>query len=181
MDYFKVASEIAEYLASNRGVGHTKTLLKGMEATPEARMIVVNKCTEPEINYRNKISLNSIESYSLRGFRFPIVIDNSALKHLLFGMLNQRNAEMNNPVQDGSLLSYLPAVFKDITAQLTADNKRWGDTWKYRPREGQEERTFNRYLDYLDQYRNAGTPIPWLKVIGEAIICMVREANPDDY
>jgi len=77
------------------------------------------------------------------------------------------------------LVDYLPETIEALTEQLEADQARWGDTWKTRPREGQEERVFARFADYLDQYRNAGTPIPWLKVMGEAHICLVREEHPD--
>ena len=31
--------------------------------------------------------------------------------------------------------------------------------------------------DYLAQFQNAGVPIPWMKVVGEALICWVRERN----
>ena len=78
-----------------------------------------------------------------------------------------------------TLLDYLPEIFALSTEQAKSDQTRWGDTWKQRPREGQEERVMARITDYFDQYRNAGTPIPWLKVIGEAIICLVREKHPN--
>jgi hypothetical protein len=63
--------------------------------------------------------------------------------------------------------------------QIISDTERWGDTWKHRPVEGQEERAFQRYRDYLDQFVHAGTPIPWLKIIGEANICMARQEHPE--
>lgn len=59
--------------------------------------------------------------------------------------------------------------------QIESDQKRWGDTWKQRPREGQEERVYARLRDYFDQFKNAGTPIPWLKIIGECNIAIARE------
>ena len=77
------------------------------------------------------------------------------------------------------LLDYLPETIQDFKRHLAEDQARWGDTWKQRPREGQEERVMARILDYFDQYRNAGTPIPWLKIIGLAHICLVRESHPD--
>ena len=76
---------------------------------------------------------------------------------------------------DKTLIDYLPETVEALTKQLEADQARWGDTWKQRTREGQEERIFARFQDYIDQYRNAGTPIPWLKIIGEAHIALVRE------
>lgn len=73
------------------------------------------------------------------------------------------------------LIEYLPDFCKALKKQLEDDEKRWGDTWKHRPREGQEERAFARYIDYLSQFNNAGIPIPWLKVAGEALIAWVRD------
>ena len=73
------------------------------------------------------------------------------------------------------LVDYLPETIEALTRQLEEDQARWGDTWKMRPRDGQEERVFARFKDYFDQYRNAGTPIPWLKIMGEAHICLVRD------
>jgi len=63
--------------------------------------------------------------------------------------------------------------------QIRADQKRWGDTWKRRPVENQEERVYQRFRDYYDQWKNTGTPIPWLKIIGECNIAMAREAHPE--
>jgi len=73
------------------------------------------------------------------------------------------------------LVEHLPEFMEAVKGQVDKDQERWGDTWKKRSRLGQEERAFERYRDYLDQFRNAGTPIPWLKIVGEALICWVRE------
>jgi hypothetical protein len=73
------------------------------------------------------------------------------------------------------LIDFLPNFEEAFEVQIGNDEERWGDTWKHRGRDGQEERAFERYRDYLDQFRNAGVPIPWLKVAGEAMICWVRE------
>jgi hypothetical protein len=79
-----------------------------------------------------------------------------------------------------NLLDFLPETIKKLESQLIKDQERWGDTWKHRTREGQEERAFARFNDYYDQYINAGVPIPWLKIIGEAHIAMVREDHPEE-
>jgi hypothetical protein len=79
-----------------------------------------------------------------------------------------------------NLVDFLPETTKKLETQLTKDQERWGNTWKHRSREGQEERAFARFNDYFDQYKNAGVPIPWLKVIGEAHIAMVREDHPEE-
>lgn len=77
------------------------------------------------------------------------------------------------------LAEYLPEFFEAVRKQIEADEKRWGDTWKKRPALGQEQRAFDRFGDYKDQFDNAGTPIPWMKVVGEALIAWVREEHPD--
>jgi hypothetical protein len=79
-----------------------------------------------------------------------------------------------------NLIDFLPETIKKLEMQLIKDQERWGDTWKHRTREGQEERAFARFNDYFDQYKNAGIPIPWLKIIGESHIAMVREGHPEE-
>ena len=86
-----------------------------------------------------------------------------------------RKDKMTNLLKEHFEKEVVPAMLE----QLEGDQERWGDTWKHRPIEGQEERVFQRYRDYLDQFRHAGTPIPWVKIIGEANICMAREAHPE--
>jgi hypothetical protein len=81
---------------------------------------------------------------------------------------------------DKSLLAFLDEVFDIVRFQLEEDQKRWGNTWKYRTCEGQEERIFSRYRDYYDQYKNACIPIPWGKVIGEAVVAIVRLNHPEE-
>jgi len=76
-----------------------------------------------------------------------------------------------------NLIDYLPKFIEVLKAQLESDQRRWGDTWKQRPREGQEDRCFARFNDYYDQWKNAGTPIPWMKIVGEALIAWVRETQ----
>lgn len=83
-------------------------------------------------------------------------------------------------MSDKNLLDFFSETVKAMEEQIEKDNARWGDTWKKRPREGQEERVYARFRDYYDQFINAGTPIPWLKVIGEAHIAIVRENHPEE-
>lgn len=77
------------------------------------------------------------------------------------------------------LTDYLGEFAEALHKQLIADEKRWGDTWRKRPKEGQEDRTAARYQDYWDRFKNGGEPIPWLKVIGGAYICWLREVHPE--
>lgn len=73
------------------------------------------------------------------------------------------------------LKDYLPQFFESIKVQLELDDARWGDTWKRRSRDGQELRVKARFDDYFDQFQNAGIPVPWMKIVGEALIAWVRD------
>lgn len=75
------------------------------------------------------------------------------------------------------LPEYLPVFFDAVKSQILSDQKRWGQTWARRPRDGQEERVYARLRDYYDRWKNAGIPIPWLKIVGEAFIAWVRETQ----
>lgn len=72
---------------------------------------------------------------------------------------------------------FMPAFVKALTEQLEADDARWGDTWRRRARQGHEERIESDINNYFDQYRNAGTPVPWLKIAGLAMIAWIRETQ----
>lgn len=74
-----------------------------------------------------------------------------------------------------TLIQLLPAFVEALEEQLKSDEKRWGDTWMHRDREGQEERAFARFRDYWDMYERGDVPIPWLKIAGECLIAWVRE------
>jgi hypothetical protein len=83
-------------------------------------------------------------------------------------------------MSENLLLKYFDEeLVPQMREQIKKDQERWGNTWKHRPVEGQAERVFQRYRDYLDQHLHGGKPIPWLKVIGEANICMARKSHPD--
>lgn len=74
---------------------------------------------------------------------------------------------------------YLEEFSKALKEQLESDQKRWGDTWLQRIPEGQEVRIEEHLKTYFDQFRNAGMPIPWLKIAGLALIAWVRETHPE--
>ena len=78
------------------------------------------------------------------------------------------------------VVNYLPAFMVALRDQLISDEARWGDTWRNRTREGQEERIMDTIDDYFDQYVTEDEPIPWLKIAGNAMIAWIRE-NFDDW
>ena len=79
------------------------------------------------------------------------------------------------------LQDYLPEFVEEFEEQLDNDEIKWGDTWRTRTIEGQEMRTKARFDDYFDQFKYANTPIPWLKIIGNAYICWVRELEQEKH
>ena len=82
-------------------------------------------------------------------------------------------------MEPNKLVELLPEFLADLQKQLEEDFTRWQNTWQKRPKLGQELRTKARFQDYFDQFENAGIPVPWLKVGGEALICWAREKHPE--
>jgi hypothetical protein len=76
-----------------------------------------------------------------------------------------------------NLVEYLPMFMETVMEQLEQDQLRWGDTWKIRPVEGQDDRMFARFADYKDQFTNANIPVPYQKIVGEALINWVRSTQ----
>lgn len=81
--------------------------------------------------------------------------------------------------QDHHVYDFVEEFVNAFIPQLKEDEKRWGDTFLHRTRKGQEERTIHNYQDKFDKFLHAGEPIPWLKIIGDAYICWVREQHPE--
>ena len=77
------------------------------------------------------------------------------------------------------LWDFLPEFLEAFEAQLRADDIRWGDTWLNRSPQGQEARVLGDVKDYYDKFFYGDEPMPWLKVIGNAFICWVREEHPE--
>jgi hypothetical protein len=75
------------------------------------------------------------------------------------------------------LFHYVAHVAAQLFLQLAEDDTRYHDTWLRRGQKGQEKR-FLSWLDdrMLPEYEATGK-IPWLKVMGEALIGYIRE-NP---
>jgi hypothetical protein len=73
----------------------------------------------------------------------------------------------------------LPEFVESMKEHFRADDVRWGDTWLKRTRKGQEERIIGNFRDKFDKYLNAGQPIDWLAIVGDAMICWYRERHPE--
>lgn len=72
------------------------------------------------------------------------------------------------------LIEYIPRLAGKLAEQIAEDQLRQGDYWKELPREGQERRIFEKFAEYWDGFLH-GQPIPWMKIIGLAMIALVRE------
>lgn len=70
---------------------------------------------------------------------------------------------------------YLDEFVKALKEQLEKDEKRWGETWKFRSYAGQTERIKKTFDDYFDMAKNGNVPINWLKIAGNAMIAWIRE------
>jgi hypothetical protein len=75
---------------------------------------------------------------------------------------------------------FVPEFAKALAEHLEKnDDPRWGDTWLKRTRAGQEERTIKSFNDKFDKFLNGNQPIDWLSIVGDAMICWVREQHPE--
>ena len=63
-----------------------------------------------------------------------------------------------NADEQYNVYDYMEEFVEALMKQLRADNKRWGSTWRRRPKKGQ---------------------VPWLKIVGNAMICWIREQHPE--
>jgi len=86
---------------------------------------------------------------------------------------------MDERLENVNLIDELQRTFDDVETQLIGDEKRHGDTWKIRGLiyngMSQEDRFFQKMEEYYLDYCENGTLIPWLKVIGEAHIALIRQ------
>ena len=97
-------------------------------------------------------------------------------------------SEERKIMENGSFLEFIPEVFDKIQDRLAIDDERWGQEWLKRPIEESEDwenqdvRIFGRYDTYFEEARQSGdvmTEEHWLKVIGNAIIAIVRLNHPE--
>ena len=73
------------------------------------------------------------------------------------------------------LADFVDEFSQALKEQVLEDEKRWGNTWLERPKKGQEERIYNEYERYYRDFKEKGTPIPWLKIAGNSLIAWLRE------
>lgn len=80
---------------------------------------------------------------------------------------------------DLQLSDFIPEFIDKLIDQLKLDHNRWGNTWLKRTKNGQEDRTRKCFDNYFDQFEFADVPVPWLKIVGNALICWIRDNHPE--
>lgn len=74
---------------------------------------------------------------------------------------------------------FLTKFTEELKKQLESDEERWGNAWlEYSPH-NQEFYIFERINTYYDQWKFGKTPIPWLKIAGNAMIAWIRDSYPE--
>ena len=83
------------------------------------------------------------------------------------------------------LESYIPAFVGEMVERLEEKKQKYGDTWKNRPVLETEEfdhqnvRFFRTIKSAMEAWENGGE-INWVDVANEAMICWVRENDPQE-
>jgi hypothetical protein len=99
-----ILSEIAGYLGSTRGIGHTTAVIKGFNTSPMPVAVTATEDYGKRVfGQQNYVSVDNLAS--LRGVRRPLVIDNSALEQIcqealeMIVDLESENRILNNRIQ----------------------------------------------------------------------------------
>ena len=58
------------------------------------------------------------------------------------------------------LVDLLPDFMIDLEEQLISYEKQHGDSWKEKPRAGQEDKIYEIFHKYMWAYKTKGNPIP---------------------
>ena len=74
---------------------------------------------------------------------------------------------------------YIEDLSAALKTQLVSDELRWGDAWLHYTKDGQEIRILDEVDGYYSDYLEKGEPVPWLKIIGNAMIAWIREQHPE--
>ena len=77
------------------------------------------------------------------------------------------------------VIDCVPEIVQDLYEQLKSDEKRWGNAWLKKTKEGQEGRIFDDFFRYYQEWIIHKRPIPWLKIIGNSVIALIREKHPE--
>jgi hypothetical protein len=76
-------------------------------------------------------------------------------------------------------IDFLDEFIEVLKADLERGEKKWGDTWLHRTREGQEKRIRAYFNDHFDRFEYAGQPVRWESIAGDAFIGWIRDNHPE--
>lgn len=88
-NFIRTATNLLRFFSNNRSVGHTYTLVQGLKANPEAKMVVANRkamLQEPDfrgIHEDRVIGLAGIEKDWIGSMASPMVVDHFLVTTLL--------------------------------------------------------------------------------------------------
>jgi len=130
----KSLEELYNYYFCSRGAGHTELMKKGSENYDKKFILVVGSSARPYIKNENLnatiFTLNDIASYKLRGLKYPIIFDNSAMMDLFIEIADEKkylkdeNMLLNSKIE---LLNTINSVLRDIVEIDT--NRKNKKTW----------------------------------------------------
>lgn len=86
---------------------------------------------------------------------------------------------MYEKLKDVNLVNELDFTFIEVEQQLIENKKHNGDAWKEREiihnGQTQEELFFQKIDEYRNSYIELGERVPWVKIISEAHVALVRQ------
>jgi len=86
---------------------------------------------------------------------------------------------MDNKLKNINLVDEVNETYVDMMDRLLEKEKKYGDLWKERGLvfngKDQETRWFEKIKEYYINFLENGTPMPWVDILNETHICLVRE------
>lgn len=95
MNIKKTLKDINKYILTSRQVGHTESIIRGLENV-DSFLFITNSVTEGEMIKKRLpqakvINVRDIEKEGLKGYNIPIVFGNSSLLEIFYGALGEIN------------------------------------------------------------------------------------------
>ena len=133
---------------------------------------------DPDTNHGTSLTFEDVNGNRQQVF-LDLIPKDLTFREYLYQFRQSIEIESGS-ITEPILLRYFKYEFiPKMLAQMVYDNERWGDTWLMKHRDGQEKtihESFEKYFEYFDEF---GKTIPWLKVVGHAVIAQAREDHPE--
>jgi len=86
---------------------------------------------------------------------------------------------MDERLKNIDLVDEVNETYVDMMDRLLEKEKKYGNLWKERGlvfnNKDQETRWFEKIKEYYIDFLENGTPMPWVDILNETHICLVRE------